>query len=229
MENKIFAGKGAKYNELILKLLFEKGFLSPWKLANELALLDPKKPKDTYHKAQKIQSVLVRKNGRLEYLVKKEFIRKTADGYCLTVSKGSCSALVLFGNRQIPKASMSEFFSLEHLPPEFKDFLILLSKYNSDALKKSYKEVQDIANKLLDEGLNFEMITNQQFNGFFDAQYEQLYLERLRTGTKSTASAEWTPELQEAAHKFISRMVSIVQIQAKELQELSDKYAEEHK
>ena len=229
MENKIFTGKGAKNNELILKLLFEKGCLSPWKLANELALLDPKKPKDTYHKAQKIQSVLIRKNGRLGYLVEKEFIRKTAEGYCLTVSKGSCSALVLFGNKPIPKPSMYEFFNLENLPVEFRNFLSLLSKLDSDALKESYKEVQGITKKLLEEGLTFERLTNEQFNRFFDSQYEQFHLEQLKSGTKSKAGAEWTPELKEAAYKFISRMVSIVQVQAKELQQLSDKYTLDQK
>jgi hypothetical protein len=229
MANNIFTGKGAKNNELILKLLFEKGDLTAWGLANELALLDPKKPKDTYHKAQKINSVLIRKNGRLSYLTKTEFIRKTDKGYCLTVSKGSCSALILFGNKRIPKPAMAEFFNLDGLPVELKDFVTILSRYNADDLQESYKEVQRIAMKLLEAGLNFEKITNLQFNRFFDEQYEDYNLERLRIGTKSNASKEWTPELKEGAWKFVKYLNSVLQTKAKELQVLSDKYAQELK
>ena len=194
---------------------------------NELALLEPKKPNDIYHKAQKIQSVLIRKNGRLEYLFSKEFIQKTEKGYCLTVSKGVCSALVLYRNNPIPKSPMTEFFKIQNLPPEFRDFLLLLSNLNPDFLKESYKEVQDIAVKLLNQGLNFEKLTNQQFNSYFDAQLELAQLQQLKSGQKSKANTEWTPELREAANKFIARMVSTLRGQVKELQLLMEKYAEE--
>lgn len=227
MENTIFIGKGSKNNEAILKLLYEKGCLTPWKIAKELALLDPKKPKDTYHKAQKIQSVLIRKNGRLDYLVNKEFIKKNEQGFCLTVNKGSCSALVLYGDKPIPKSPMTEFLQIDSLPPELRDFVLILSNMKPEFLKESQKEVQDIAIKLLNQGLNFEKLTNQQFNCYFNAQYEQLQLQRLKTGEKSKGSMEWTPELRDAANKYIARMVSMLRGQVKELQETMEKYAKE--
>ena len=122
---------------------------------------------------------------------------------------------------------MTEFFKIQNLPPEFRDFLLLLSNLNPDFLKESYKEVQDIAVKLLNQGLNFEKLTNQQFNSYFDAQLELAQLQQLKSGQKSKANTEWTPELREAANKFIARMVSTLRGQVKELQLLMEKYAEE--
>jgi hypothetical protein len=227
MNNHIFSGKGVKNNESIIKILYAKGCLTPWKIANELALLEPKKPNDIYHKAQNIQSLLVRKNGRLEYLVKNEFIRKTEDGYCLTVSKGVCSALVFYGDKQIPKSPMYEYFNMQNLPVEFRDFLTILQKQNPDAFKESYKEVQGIAIKLLSQGLNIEKLSNERFNRYFEDEYEQLNLQQLRSGEKSKANTEWTPELREAANRFIGRMVSLLRLQVVELQKSMEKYAQE--
>jgi hypothetical protein len=224
MEHKIFAGKGAKNNELIIKILFEKGSLSAWKIAKELANLDPKKPRDMYHKAQKIQSVLIRKKGRLEDLVVKGFIQKIRREYSLTFDKGFCSALVLFGDKQIPKPALDEFHNSAILPQELKDFMSILSSYNVFSLQESYREIQGVTISLLEKGLNFEKIPNREFSRFFSDQYEEYSLQLLRDGKKSKANAEWTPELKEAAQKFITKMSSIVQEKAKELQELSTQY-----
>ncbi len=225
MELKIFSGKAAKNNEAILKILYEKGNLSAWKLANEMAALEPKKPKDVYHKAQKIQSVLVRKDGRLKDLVKKGFVQKKEGQYCLTFDKGFCSALVLFGNKHIPKPVIDEFFNFQMLPPELRNFLSILSRYNPDALQESYREVQEVAISLLQKGLNFERLPNEEFSRLYSAQYEEFIVQRLKKGEKSKANAEWTPELKEAAYAFVAKLNEIVQVKAKELAELTDKYA----
>src|SRR4030067_3775475 len=119
MANEIFAGKEGKNNRLILKTLYEKGYLTPWQIANEIANGDPeRKPKeDPYHRAQKINSVLVRKNGRLSDLVDQEFLEKTGKGYCLTLNKGFCSALTLY-EKEIPLPAIDEATKIDAIIPE---------------------------------------------------------------------------------------------------------------
>ncbi|GEM_PF-4462505 len=87
----IFEGKKAVYNRAILKALNNYGPLSKWELAKKLRdMLHPSISGETaYAKSLKIYSVLIRKGGRLEELLKKEFITKvTSNGetkYALTI------------------------------------------------------------------------------------------------------------------------------------------------
>jgi hypothetical protein len=226
MEGKIFTGKGAKNNELILKLLYEKGYLTPWKIANELALLDPKKPKDTYHKAQKIQSVLIRKNGRLEDLIKKDFIEKTEKGCCLTFEKGFCSALTLY--KEIPKPAIDEATKIEAILPELREMLDAMIRYQPQAQLEAYKIMKEITNDLLKKGLNLEKISNNEFNRFYADQYEELQLKELKKVKKNEEKCELPPELKEATNKFISRLLSIAQKQFKELEDLQQSYFQDN-
>lgn len=229
MTLKIFSGKGAKNNETILKLLFEKGCLSPWKLANEMALNDPERKlkEDPYHKAQKIQSVLIRENGRLDDLVEKGFIEKTEKGYCLTFEKGFCSALTLY--KEIPKPAIDEATKIEAFAPELREMLDAMIRYQPQAQIEAYKIMQEITNDLLNKGLDLEKISNNEFNRFYAAQYEELQLKELKKVKKNEEKRELPPELKEATNKFISRLLSMAQKQFKELEDLQQSYFQDNR
>ena len=214
MRPKIFAGREGKYNEAILKALYEKGYLTPWNIAREIAIGDPRrKPKeDPYHKMQKINSVLVRKDGRLSDLVNKEFIEKTERGYCLTFNKGFCTALVLY-EEDIPKPAIDETSKIETIFPELKEVIDIISRHYPELIPH---EMRESTSKLLSKGLDFEKISNKEFNVFFDHQFQeqQLTIDRPKYDTP--------PELKEALLKLISRLMSSAQKEFKKLEELQN-------
>jgi hypothetical protein len=226
----IFKGKERKNNELIIKMLFEKGYMSTWQIANELAILSSIKSvkTDPYHKAQKINSVLIRKDGRLPDLVNKGYIEKTKKGYCLTFNKGFCSALLLFEN--IPKPAIDETTKIDAILPEFKQILEILYSYRPEAIFEGYSIMQQITIKLLEKGLNFEKISNNEFNRFYADQYEEMYLEELKKGNENKEKWEVPPEfkqkLEEATKKFISIMMIILRKQFQELEDLQSKFGQ---
>jgi hypothetical protein len=226
MAPEIFKGKEAKNNRMILKALYEKGYLSAWQIANEIVVNCEKKPTaDHYHKAQKINSVLVRKkNGRLADLIKKEFIEKTEKCYCLTFDKGFCSALTLY--EEIPKPAIDKATKIAAFLPELRDFLDAMIRYQPQAQIEGLKIMQEITNDLLNKGLNLELISNNEFNRFFAAQYEELQLKELKKAKKIEEKRELPPELKEASQRFISRLVGIAKQEFKELEELSKNYSQ---
>gem|GEM_PF-2263834 len=102
----IFKGRSAQYNKLILQVLteaFSEGKeLKEWELAKRI-----QKKLDNggnwYVQAQRIYSILIRKNGRLHDLEQKHYIShdvKTEDGrkvrYWTVTSKGLVAALILY-------------------------------------------------------------------------------------------------------------------------------------
>jgi hypothetical protein len=224
MKNKIFSGKGARNNEFILKLLYENGYMSAWNLAKAIAQIDPtRKPKeDVYHKAQKIQSVLVRKGGRLSDLVAKGYLEKTEKGYCLTFNKGFCSALTLY-KESIPRPAIDEATKIEAIIPEVKQILDIVSQLYPEAVSQMYSEMRGITLGMLDKGLNFEKISNKEFNDFLAPKLEELQLAEIKKGQNSEKKWEAPPELKEAQKKLVSRLVDIARKQFKELEDLQKK------
>ena len=215
--------KAAKYNKMVLKVLYENGYLSSWELARKIVENDAERQKKNwYHETQKVQSVLVRKNGRLTDLVNKEFIEKTDKGYCLTFNKGFCSALVLYD--EIPKPAIDEATKIDAILPELKEILDIVSRLHPEAMFEGYKAMREITIELLEKGLNFESISNREFNRFFADQYEESYLEELKKGKNDEKKWEAPPELKEATQKFIFRLVAICQKQIKELEDLKNSY-----
>jgi len=225
MQPEIFTGKKGKNNELILKALYEKGYLTPWKIAKEIAIKDlRKKPKaNLYHKMQKINSVLVRRNGRLTDLVNNEFVERTDKGYCLTFNKGFCSALYLY-EKKIPSPAIDEATKIDAIIPEFKEILGIISKHHPEAISETYVEMREITKKLLDKGLNFEKISNRDFNNFFAGQYQESYLNGLKKKDDNQKRWDPPPELKEATQKLLSRLMVMVQRQVKELEDLQSNY-----
>jgi len=222
----IFQGKkAAKYNELILRALYEKGYLSSWELAKKIAESDPARAmKDWYHEAQKVQSVLVRKRGRLSDLVEKEFIEKTDKGYCLTFNKGFCSALVSY--KEIPKPAIDETTKVAAFLPEFRKILDIISRIYPEETFEHYGIMREITISLLKKGLNFESISNGEFNDFFADQYKESYLEELKMEKTERKERETPPELKEAILDLLSHMEAMLMKQIREYSSLKNKFAE---
>ncbi len=105
----IFRGKDRENNELILKTLclkkIDDALLTPWQIAKEIydlkhPYLSPETKKSEWYKAtQQLNSLLVRKQGRLADLEAKGYIEGVSDGegkrYCLAV-KGLFATLIAF-------------------------------------------------------------------------------------------------------------------------------------
>jgi hypothetical protein len=225
----LFQGKKAKYNELVLKALYEKGYLTSWEIAKEIAKNDPtRKSKNWHHEAQKILSVLVRKDGRLPALMKKGFIEEKNKGFCLTFNKGFCSALVLY--KDVPKPAIDEIDDprLKEIFPELREFMEVLSRIQPEPLLEQYRIMREITFKLLEKGLNFDVISNKAFNNFFNYQFEENSIEYLKKERKNEQKFETPPELKEVGWKLISRLVSMCQKQVKELEDLRNSYNQDN-
>lgn len=102
----IFRGRQRIYNKLILKTLFSEGPLTSWECAKkvyERMKNTDSLPKDwkglhSYHVTQKINSVFIRKSGRLPELLDKGYLakgkQKNGDSWTLT-PKGRIATLIL--------------------------------------------------------------------------------------------------------------------------------------
>ena len=217
-EIRVFQGKkAAKLNKLVLMALFENGSLSPFKIAKKVAALDVERAKkDLYHEAQKINSVLSRRNGRLSDLANKEFIEKTEDGFSLTFNKGFCTALLCY--KQIPKPSFPEQNKTLKVFPELKQIIELTRKYYPETEIEDLEEIKTISQNLLKKGLNFEVISNNEFNEYFMREQENLYLHKIKNRKYDNKRSTWTsnPEIKELVIQYLTRLMKISQKQLEE-------------
>ena len=223
MKNAIFSGKEAKYNRLILTALFEKGRLSAYKLAKEIAKNDPdRKPKENiHHNAQKINSVLVRRNGRLAKLSQQEFIEKKGTEYQLTMFKGLCSALCLMKTVKMP--GFDPDFDSYIIFPEIKKIIEIAQQSCPEAILEDYKFLREIALDQLEKGLNFELISNREFNVIANQRYQEtLFQDYKKKGKKKSIWAE-NPEYRDAVLKFIDRLYNIAFKELEEVRLIKDK------
>ena len=212
-ENQVFRGKASKLNNLVLMALFENGSLSSFKLAKKVAALDVERAKkDLYHEAQKINSVLSRKKGRLPDLVNKEFIEKSEKGFSLTLNKGFCTALLCY--EEIPKPSFPEQSKTLKIFPELRQIIELGRKYYPETEIEDLKEIKAITQNLLKKGLNFEVISNSDFNEYFLREQENLYFNKIKN-QKYKNKSTWVsnPEINELIIQFLTRLMKICQKQ----------------
>jgi hypothetical protein len=162
MEEQLFTGKSAKYNILILKILYQKGTLTPWDLSKEIANLTREKSENIYHKTQKIQSVLIRKDGRLINLVNRQFLKKTPEGYCLTFSKGVCTALTLFDEEELLKPAINIIPKFENINSGLSIIAHILSNFDPVQFKMSYKHIRILASHIMNkEPLESEILKTE--------------------------------------------------------------------
>jgi len=225
MTLEIFKGRKGTNNKLVLKSLYDNGYLSGWKLAREIAENDPRrrgKKKNWYHEAQKVYSVLVRKGGRLEELSNKEFIEKTDQGYRLTIYKGLCSALTLYENVKEP--AIDELSKTYEIFPELKEAMEIISRLYPETLVEKYKVMLRTTKELLDQGWNFDRVTNKQFNKIFIPRFQENSLRELKEKRETGEKWEPNPELQELGLKLADRMKKILLEKVKEFEKEFDSF-----
>ncbi len=175
MQPRIFAGKKRKYNKMILKALYKSGYLTPWNIAKQIAFEDKKfTDGDWYHKTQKINSVIQRKGGRLSELEKKQYIQNTEKGYRLTIYKGISVALLLF--EEIEDSGIDELPILlqymdERLRPGFQETWELYAELYQK--KEMYHELKKAVKMLLEEGLDFDVISDIKFNSYLQMRLDE--------------------------------------------------------
>ena len=175
MQPRIFSGKKGDYNKLILKTLYKNGYLTSWNIAKKIVFETKKfSDGDWYHKTQKINSVFQRKGGRIKELENKQYIQNTERGYRLTTYKGISVALLLF--EDVEECGLDELpiilqYVDEQLHSEFKEILDI---YNELYQKTEvHQEIKDATKLLLEEGLDFDVISNRKFNFYLKRQLEE--------------------------------------------------------
>jgi len=182
MGHDIFAGKGAEYKEQILKVLYEKGYLTSWEIAKERALLICKPFENLANKTRNVYSKLVGKKGRLLALVNTQFIEevntqirgKDTKGYQLTF-KGVCIAAILFKEREKPRLASRYFSELVLAYPEFIEKVQQIS--NDDPKQDIYAQIRQVTHRMLDTGVVFEKLSNAEFTQDFFSKHETLWSE----------------------------------------------------
>ena len=205
MKIETFKGRKGKYNVAILKALYKNGYLKAWDLAKTIVENDPTRQKSNwYHESQKVNSVLLRKSGTLERLLKKEFIQKTDSGYCLTIYKGLCTSLTLLEKVEVP--AIEEMTIYYEKLPEFKEMCELIYQQHPEAKIELYEEILQITKELLNQGWNIDVVSNMRFNKIFFDYYNEYLLSH--ANEKRKMDKKWNPsiELQEAMLKFLDRM-----------------------
>jgi hypothetical protein len=90
----IFEGRKAYYNRLILKILIEKEPLKAWDIAKQIA-------KGSMEKTQDVYSTLIRKDGRLNELLEKEYISVLPNKQFIPTLKGIIAYLLTEKNPKI--------------------------------------------------------------------------------------------------------------------------------
>jgi hypothetical protein len=209
----VFQGsKAAKINRFVLMALFENGCLSAFEIAKKVAELDPQRAKKNwYHEAQKVNSVLTRRGGRLSDLANKDFIEKREHGYALTSNKGFCTALLFYD--QIPKPAIDESNKLFQFFPELKRVIELGKKYYPETELEDYRNLKDITQRLLKKGLNLELLSNAEFNSYFSAEIERHYFNEIKD--KKDVKNSWVsnPEINEAIMQYFSHLEKILEKQ----------------
>jgi len=232
----IFQGKKGKYNKLILRALNEEGYLSAWQMAKYIVENYREKQKGNwYYEAQKINSILTRKNGRLEELTNKEYIQKTPRGYRTTYPKGYCLALTLnyLENKdiKIPKIDVLDINLLlqgakVQYPMADADYLAdlkeILEIYAELYTKEeAYEVLAKATSELLDRGLNLDVVSNKESQGFLQTHLENMLKEELEQGKKWNKLDE-NPELRERYFDLILKLTKKTKEHWKELEKTLD-------
>lgn len=191
MQVGIFQGKKGKYNKLIFQALHEEGYLSAWQIAKYISKKDSERRKrNWYHETQKVYSVLIRKNGRLEELVNKEYVKKTPRGYRTTYPKGYCLALTLFQDVRIPKIDVFDInLLLQGVKAQYptddvdtyaslKEMLEIYAELYPK--EEGYKLLAKATLGMLGLGLNLDAVGNEDFNRFLETHLENMFRKELK-------------------------------------------------
>jgi hypothetical protein len=127
----IFEGKKAYLNRAVLKLLIESKPLKAWEISKIIAA----KKESTYQ----VYSVLIRKKGRLNELLKKEYISRLPNKQFIPTFKGIIAYLLTEKNPKI-SSFYANFFSELPIPEKLElplfNFPITIDKELLQCLKE---------------------------------------------------------------------------------------------
>jgi len=222
----IFQGKKGEYNKLVLKTLYESGYLKPWEMAKKIADLKRKPKTNWYQETQKVQSVLLRtKGGRLRELLDKEYLKKTAQGYYLTDLKGFCSALTLYDKAQKP--AINPYSKSYELFPELAQALEIISGLHPEAKleEKSIEIMNQQIKKLLEKGFNLDAISNEEFNMFFNDSWQLSALQEFTEEGEKEEKWETPPEVRKLVIRTVDRLRDAIRKQLEAFDSLEERYA----
>ena len=137
MRISIFEGRKAYYNHAILKLIIEKEPLKAWDIAKHIA-------KGSMDKTQDVYATLIRKNGRLNELLEKEYISKLPNKRFAPTFKGIIAYLLTEKNPKISDA-YAELLSNIEIPNKvnlpFFDIPISTELFISEIKEMSIQEL----------------------------------------------------------------------------------------
>lgn len=177
----IFEGKQATYNKAILEALLTEGPMSAWQLAKHITpKIETVKRTLASTETQKVYSVLVRKDGRLDDLKSKEYISLNEETQkweiaakgmiAICIEKPQLKPLInlqywnkhVIGNFKIPKEKMEIPLVGITIDGEIwgKNLSNLLSKFKAGNVSTVDRIVGD-AKKLIDEGVNLDKISTR--------------------------------------------------------------------
>jgi hypothetical protein len=194
MKLRIFEGKKGNYNKFVLKVLYKNGYLTAYHIAKEVARFQVKPKENLNMKTLNVQSVLIRSNGRIEELEKKEYIQNTEKGYRLTFPKGIATALISY--QTIEDSGIDELpiilEIMEPLDEQFKSiFTDIWLIYSEIYPKKEYYQVMLKATQsLIDEGLDIDVISNKKFNSYLELKLEEMLREDILKKEKKQLKPE---------------------------------------
>lgn len=159
----IFTGKKSEYNGLILKSLFT-GAKKTIQIAEYVYLNQKNAPvKVNQNKVRQINSIICRKNSRLDELSSKGYIKKEK-GLWKLENKGACVALTLFNDF----SDLRKLVDFEELHPQFTSAVNKIKRHPLIALI-----IRAGGNTLSDQ---YEMMEN-------DPKFIELFLFKLRAFT----------------------------------------------
>jgi len=177
----IFEGKQATYNKAILETLLTEGSMSAWQLAKEITPKIPGVQRTMGStETQKVYSVLVRNDGRLENLKSNEYINLSQDSQkweiavkgmiAICIKKPQLKPLInpqywneqIVGDIKIPKEKMEIPLLGITIDGKVwgKNLSNLLNKLKAGNMSIN-DSIVDHAKKLVDEGINLDKISTK--------------------------------------------------------------------
>jgi len=137
----IFEGRKANYNRAVLKILIEKEPLKAWDIAKEIA-------KGIMDKTQDVYATLVRKNGRLNELLEKGYI-KVLSNKCYTPSlKGIIAYFYMEKEPRISSSYRNILSITSHIPDEMT-MPFLGFKVKGEFVKQKIQNIEFTEEELL--------------------------------------------------------------------------------
>ena len=178
----IFTGKKSEYNGLILKSLFT-GAKKTIQIAEYVYLNKKDAPaKVNKNEVRQINSIICRKNGRLEELSNKGYIKREKDLWELE-TKGACVALTLFNDF----SDLRKLVDFEDLQPKFMSALqkakknliipLIFTKAAQNIINEEYDKMaknpkfielflfklKTFTEELIREGVDIDAMSNRSF------------------------------------------------------------------